>query len=173
MTITFTNELPDIPRIYTAIAQWGACMIFIFLLPKRFPAIRLAVIGVVALALQCLFLVFTGGVGIFYLWIIFMAIAVLLMISLIFCCCKIGWWEAFYSALQAFVLAEFATSLSWQIYCFYFYSTLSVAGGLCSLLFFCIIIDFFYYWMLHSQNKSGTGLEIYKEMFGRCCLLHC
>ena len=30
------NLMPDIPRIYTAIAEWAACIIFIISLKKRY-----------------------------------------------------------------------------------------------------------------------------------------
>ncbi|MCD7814967.1 MAG: GHKL domain-containing protein [Lachnospiraceae bacterium] len=159
--VTYTNVLPDIPRLYTAIAEWGACVLFILLLPRRFPVLRLTVISGAALLLQCLLLVLTGEMKTFYLWIFIMIVAAFLMAVFLFQCCRVNWWEALYCALQAFVLAEFTTSLSWQIYCFYFYSSVSVVKGFPLFLLFCAIIYPVYWWMLHRRNKTETGMDIY------------
>ncbi|MCD7885408.1 MAG: ATP-binding protein [Lachnospiraceae bacterium] len=163
MSTTISNALPDIPRIYTALAQWGACMLFLFLLPRRLRGVKLAAAGAAALVLQCLLLMLTGSIRVYYLWILFMSAAAGLMVLCLFSCCRISWWEAFYCALQAFVLAEFVTSLSWQVYCFYFYRNLSAAGGFPVFLLFCILIYLFYWWMLHHWHKDGTVLEIHAK----------
>jgi hypothetical protein len=73
--------MPDIPRIYTALAEWIACLIFIFPLKKRFEWWKSAFIIVGMLIVQSAFLVSTGNVLI-YFWIPCMIIAVFLMIAL-------------------------------------------------------------------------------------------
>lgn len=166
MTTIISNELPDIPRLYTAIAQWGACMIFLFLLPRRFRGVKLAAACAAALGLQCLLLMLTGSIKVYYLWILFMSAAAGLMVLYLFSSCRVSWWEACYCALQAFVLAEFVTSLTWQVYCFYFYQNLSTVGGLPLFFLFCISIDLFYWWLLHRWHKDGTVLEIHVKDVG-------
>lgn len=47
-----------------------------------------------------------------------MAAAVLLMLGLLAGCCRISPRDAAYYCIHAFVLAEFAASLEWQLYCF-------------------------------------------------------
>ena len=49
--------MPDIPRFYTAFAEWLACMIFILPLKKRTGKIQTAFIMTGALLIQGVFLV--------------------------------------------------------------------------------------------------------------------
>ncbi len=115
--------MPDIPRVYTAIAEWLACLLFILPLKKRFD--RRSTVGIisVSLALQSVFLVVTGDL-IIYLWIPCMIIAVLLMILLIYVCCDINLTDAAYFGMIAFVVAEFMASVEWQIVCFLWHGRL-------------------------------------------------
>ena len=85
--------MPDIPRIYTALAEWIACLIFIFLLKKRFEWWKSALIIVGMLIVQSAFLVSTGNVLI-YFWIPCMIIAVFLMIAFIHLCCDVNFRDA-------------------------------------------------------------------------------
>lgn len=110
------NLMPDIPRIYTAIAEWAACMIFIISLKKRYTGWKTGGIVIGLLIVQCLFLVTTGNVPIFF-WIPCMIIAVMLMIGFINFCCDINFRDAGYFGIIAFVVAEFMASLEWQIMC--------------------------------------------------------
>ena len=73
--------MPDIPRIYTAIAEWVACMLFILPVKKRFDRLKTGLLAAGALIIQSLFLMVTGNVRI-YFWIPCMVIAVLLMMVL-------------------------------------------------------------------------------------------
>ena len=51
--------IPDIPRLYSAIAEWLACMIFILPFKKRFSKIKTGVIMAVMLVVQSGFMVVT------------------------------------------------------------------------------------------------------------------
>ena len=112
------NLMPDIPRIYTAIAEWLACLLFIIPLKKRFDRYRTAGILAVSLILQSVFLIVTGDL-IIYLWIPCMIVAVMLMILVIYGCCDINLTDASYFGMIAFVVAEFMASVEWQIVCFF------------------------------------------------------
>lgn len=112
------NLLPDIPRIYTAIAEWMTSFLFIFLLKKRFSFKKTVLISLPALAVQILFMVLTGNVSI-YFWIPCMMIAIGMMLSYIYISCKIRFLDAAYFAIIAFVIAEFIASLLWQMICFF------------------------------------------------------
>ena len=52
--------IPDIPRLYSAIAEWLACMIFILPFKKRFSKIKIGVIMAVMLVVQSGFMVRDG-----------------------------------------------------------------------------------------------------------------
>ena len=119
------NLMPDIPRIYTAIAEWLACMLFILPLKKRFSRGRTIGIMVMAIVIQSAFLIATGDLVI-YLWIPCMIAAVILMIAFINICCDINVMDAAYFGMIAFVVAEFMASVEWQILCFFWKKVPSV-----------------------------------------------
>ena len=48
--------MPDIPRIYTAVAEWMACMLFILPVKKRFQKWQTAGIMAAVLLIQSVFL---------------------------------------------------------------------------------------------------------------------
>lgn len=105
----------DIPRIVTAVAEWCACLTVVAKYPRRYSGSRLWGLLGAGLAVQCLFLVFTDGLPIL-LWAPCMAAAVGLMFALIAICCDMPLTTAGYCTVRAFLLAEFAASLEWQLY---------------------------------------------------------
>ena len=109
--------MPDIPRFYTALAEWMACMLFILPLKKRMDKQKTILLMAGALAVQSVFLVVTGNLAI-YFWIPCMVIAVILMIRFIYGCCDVGSTDAIYFGMIAFVVAEFLASIEWQVVCF-------------------------------------------------------
>ncbi len=111
------NVLPEIPRLYTAFAEWAACLIFIILLKKRFSILKTIGISVIALTIMSVFLVLTDDVPLF-LWIPCMAIAYLFMVAYIYTAAKATKREAFYFGVFAFVVAEFMASLDNLFYTF-------------------------------------------------------
>lgn len=135
--------IPDIPRFYTALAEWASCMIFILTLKTRFSGWKLAGVSAGMLALQSCFLVLTGDIGL-YLWLPCMAAAILLMIGFVKACIRGSWYDAVYCGLQAFIAAEFVASLEWQIYWFFFHARDTVQARYFTLfviyaLFFAIL----------------------------------
>lgn len=110
------NILPDIPRLYTALAEWLACVICILTLRRRFSKVETTVCAVVWLAALGVFLQVTGSVPLAW-WIPCMAAAVGMMYSFLYLCCDVSALEAGYCCARAFLLAEFAASLEWQIHC--------------------------------------------------------
>ena len=105
----------DIPRIYTAIAEWGACLVYLYMLKREKMKSAHFLIGVLfMLALQCAFLVATGNVS-EVLWIPCMIIAVAIMYVFLMVGGSMKPLGAGYCCARAFVLAEFVASLQWQI----------------------------------------------------------
>lgn len=111
------NVVPSIPRILTALAEWGACLVYICKYDKRLRGWRLWGVLALFLIVQCLFLHFTGSWPV-ALWIPCMVVAVGLMFSAISLCCNMSLVSAGYCTVRAFLLAEFAASLEWQLYAY-------------------------------------------------------
>lgn len=112
-----TLALPDIPRLYTALAEWLACMVYILVLPRRLHGWRLLLCAGGGLIVLAAFLVLTGDLPIAF-WIPCMVAALGLMLLQLAVCCRVTAMDAVYYCIQAFVLAEFAASLEWQLSCF-------------------------------------------------------
>lgn len=107
--------LPDIPRFYTALAEWLACMMFILYVKKRLKGLKLAAFCAAALVLQSAFLIATGGQeGV--RWILCMTAAIGFMFLFIYLSCDVNWMDAAYYTAFAFIVAETAASLEWQLY---------------------------------------------------------
>lgn len=116
MNLTPVNVL-DIPRGYTGLAEWTACMFFAQQFRHRLPRKRYILLSAVWLVIQVGFLVMTDDLPI-YLWIPCMAAAVGLMLVLLLLSCDLDLCTGAFTCVRAFVLAEFAASLEWQIHCF-------------------------------------------------------
>ena len=54
------SQLPDIPRLYTALAEWLACMVYVMALRRRVEGWRLALEAGALLVVLSVFLVATG-----------------------------------------------------------------------------------------------------------------
>lgn len=105
----------DIPRLYTALAEWSACVIYIIILKRRFSLGKTVFISLAALIIQSIILVLTGNSPII-LWVPFMLLAIGCMFLFLYICCDISVANITYCCIRAFLLAEFAASLEWQLY---------------------------------------------------------
>lgn len=108
----------DMPRAYTALAEWLACMLFAFHFPPRLPRRGFVITALCALAVQTVFLVVTDDISL-YLWLPCMMMAVAMMLGWLLLLCDISVKEAAYACVRAFILAEFAAALEWQIHRFF------------------------------------------------------
>jgi len=106
--------LLDIPRVYTAVAEWSACIVFLLLLRRRFDKYRSVALSVTFLIVQAAFMQLTDGV-VLGLWIPCMMIAFGLMVLLIYLMSRLNILESTYFAIIAFTVAEFGASMEWQI----------------------------------------------------------
>ena len=105
----------DIPRIYTAIAEWGACLVYLYILKKEnMKSVHFLTGSLFMLAMQSIFLILTGSVT-EILWIPCMMIAVGMMYGFLMIGGNMKPLGAAYCCARAFVLAEFAASLQWQM----------------------------------------------------------
>ena len=113
------DALPDIPRWYTAIAEWGACLVYVFVLKRRLGV--WATTAVLASGLGLLLLVHWAAsmlpIG---LWTLGMGFAIAVMFAIIFVCVASPALSIGYLVARALVLAELAASLQWQLHSFVF-----------------------------------------------------
>ena len=89
------NIYQDIPRLYTAIAEWLGCMILIYLIGFRFGRTQTVSISAGFLLLQGAFLYFTGNLSLL-LWLPCMIGAVGLMYLMIILLGKVSFLQAGY-----------------------------------------------------------------------------
>lgn len=148
--------LPSIPRLYTAIAQWSACFVFIIMNRKRLSKWKIAFISMAALLLLSIFLVVTDNVAILF-WIPCMILAFMVMTGYIYACCKLKCREAVYFSVHAFVISEFVASFESLLYHFaslegnlYNVIQAKVPSGIVSFIDFmivCLIANFFVFFL--------------------------
>lgn len=134
--------LPDIPRFYTALAEWLSCLLCMRELVRRYSGWKFWGIAGAAFLVQSVFLVLTGGLD-GPVWLMCMAAAVFLMFCFLRISCGSSSLDVGYVCVKAFVLAEFMASLEWQLHCFFYYGMgyesgwmgllllLAVYGGTC------------------------------------------
>lgn len=160
--------MPDIPRIYTAIAEWMACMLFILPVKKRFDNAKTGALMAVFLIVQSVFLMITGSVKI-YFWIPCMIIAVLLMIGFIYGCCEISLRDAGYFGMIAFVAAEFMASIEWQVVCFFWDGTVpavAIQGVVLVAIYGCVAVILYKMLHMHLPKDGKMGISIKEYISG-------
>lgn len=111
------EAIPDIPRLYTALAEWAACLVYIMTNKRRVHAARLVFALGFALAVLIVWHTIAGMLPVL-VWIPGMAFAAFLMYLALFICGEISALQAGYCWVRAFILAEFAASFLWQL-CFF------------------------------------------------------
>ena len=104
----------DIPRSFTALAEWSACMVYLLLLERKMKGKKFWIISGLALVLLVAFLVATDDFPLI-LWIPCMLTAAALMYGFLLLGGKLTLLEAGYCCAGAFLLGEFTASLEWQL----------------------------------------------------------
>lgn len=155
-TTAFITTLPDIPRLFTALAEWLSCMVCIVTLHRKLRGWRFPAASAGFLAIQSVFLIATDkyeGVA----WNFCMLIAWGLMFLFIRCCADISRTAAVCFCCSAFTISEFAASAEWQIHC-YISGIWSPAGILWQAALVVIVygILFFLIWQI---NRSLSVRE--------------
>lgn len=150
------NISPDIPRIITALAEWAACLVCIGCGSRRFRGLKLWAILGAALVFQSVFLELTGPLPLGW-WMPCMIAAIVLMLFLIWLCCDVSFLTAVYFTARAFLLAELAASLEWQLYSYWVGQIPALAnraGAIVSMcLIYALIFSLIYWW---DNQQKGT-----------------
>lgn len=109
-----SESVPDIPRFYTALAEWLFSTLFVSLNRKRFNIYITTAVSACFLA-AIIGIQYLNGKMPLYLWIPGMLAAISVMFVYIYLSGRGNGVEAAYNTVQAFVLAELAASLEWQL----------------------------------------------------------
>lgn len=108
------DVVADIPRHLTAIAEWGACLVYILIIGRRTRAVGTVAIAVGGLGALLLVQWWAGTLPL-ALWIPGMLAAAAVMYGILYAALDLTPLGAGYMAARAFVLAELVASLYWQL----------------------------------------------------------
>ncbi|MDR2178326.1 MAG: GHKL domain-containing protein [Treponema sp.] len=161
------ESLPDIPRLYTALAEWAACAVYILILKKRFSGFRMVLGIVLGLPFQAMIQCAAGALPLAF-WIPGMIAAAAGMYGMIRANSGVAPRDAGYCCVNAFILAEFAASLSWQLHCYFFAartSAVTPAGVLFTLLVYGAVFVFMFFFERRHMEPGGRLLVRRKELW--------
>lgn len=150
------TALSEIPRLYTALAEWLACIVYILPLKKQLKFRGLLLFSGGFLLVQSLFLTLTKDLPI-YFWIPCMIAAIGIMFYFIYTSCNISLKEAGYFSVRAFVAAEFIASLEWQVHVFIWQEKEAPVWQEALLLLFTYGAAFFIIWLLEKRHIPEDG----------------
>ncbi len=134
--------LTEIPRLYTGIAEWAACTIYVLNLKRKLKGPSLAAVMCAACLLQC-GIQLAAGTFPKSLWIPGMLLAIGLMQVCFMITCEVTAGSAGYYCVRSFILAEFTASLEWQLYYNAVLSTQISEMWLNILVFFIVFVAVF------------------------------
>jgi hypothetical protein len=150
------NVYQDIPRLYTALAEWLACLIYSMVLKRRVKNEDFILTTILALIVQSMFLILTKGLPV-YFWIPCMLLAVGFMYIYLYFTCEDSKNVIGYYCARAFLLAELAASLEWQLACFFRNITDSI---LVQLFILIAVYALVFTWAHHMEVSITRGVFI-------------
>ncbi|MBT1175835.1 sensor histidine kinase [Bifidobacterium sp. LC6] len=155
---TITNALPDIPRLYTALSEWLACMVYIMAIYRRVPWQRTAAASTIGLA-GIIAIQYLDGAMPLWFWVIGMLLAFGAMWMMVRLAAGTGNREGLYIAARAFVLAELVASLHWQLVMFLDLGSTSSSKRLWSLALLMITyaVGFSLAWLIERGNFASDS----------------
>jgi hypothetical protein len=101
--LAIAESLPDIPRPLTGLAEWGACLVYLLLIPRRGSVWRFVAVAAAGLGVLVGAQVLAGQ-----------------LLGFILVAARVSLRDAGYFAARALVLAELVAALHWQVHCFVF-----------------------------------------------------
>lgn len=150
------STFPEIPRLYTALAEWLACIVYIWPLRKQLTGRGLIALAGVFFILQSSFLMLTRDLPILF-WIPCMIAAIGMMFYFLYVSCRISVWEAGYFSVRAFVAAEFVASLEWQVHVFIWQGRTAPIWQEALLLLLMYGAAFTLIWLLEKRHIPKVG----------------
>lgn len=159
------GEVPDIPKAFTAIAEWVACVVYLLACTRARPRPRQCAVlagGLVAL----LIVQHLIGIVPLWLWIPGMVLAVAIMHAMMRAYRPTNRATSAYWLARAFVLAEFAAALEWQLYVFMVRNMGMPAEPWCAAVFLAVVyaVQFLLAYVLELRHDDAsltvTGREV-------------
>lgn len=156
----------DIPRMYTALAQWCACIIYICISDKRYRLPQTACIAIGFLPIQCMLMHFTKDFTV-YLWLPVMLLSTALMFLMLWTLCSANAMVSLYNTVCGFLMAEAIAASEWLIHYFIVY-----IHGYTSVILEYVILFLFYgfcfllLWVMEKRllNRAGKFAVSPKEL---------
>lgn len=157
------NELlPNIPRFYTAIAEWVACIFIILQFDrqtwKNGALLILPFMGVGQIILQLVV-----GTWPLLFWIPGMILNVLWMLLTLYLTVDISKFSYFYNLCKAFIFAEFIASVSWQLFCVLFLRTTEHVAVRLGFMFMMYILLSLLYYIFEKRSPHQVVLKNIKK----------
>ncbi|MGV2985978.1 ATP-binding protein [Microbacterium sp. AGC85] len=147
--------IADIPRHLTGIAEWGACLVYILVVGRRGRVWR--TVGIAAAAIVVLLVVQAwAGTLPLALWIPGMLVAAAVMYAILLAALDVTPLAAGYLTARAFVLAEFAASVYWQLDRFYAAALPAVIQTLLCLGVYAVV--FTLVWWAERRSFGAVGV---------------
>ena len=158
------NAVSDIPRFYTALAEWLSCNLFVLLLGPKIKIKNYILFSAIYLIALAFFLEVTATIPLL-LWILCMILAFLSIVGFIWLCNRISFYESIFYAVMAFAIAECIASLEWQVVN-YIYSDTSKIPLIIEVLAILLIygsVIFGIWKLLSTRISKETRLHIEKK----------
>ena len=151
------TTLPDIPRLYTALAEILAAVLYAQAAPPRLGKAANAGVTAVWAAALAVFLQLTGSVPLAW-WIPCMTVAIGWLYLYLWGARAMNLLEAGYSCARAFILAELAASVEWQLHCVLWPQR--GAGELPTLLLLVAVYAALYGFLYLFERRRATAARL-------------
>ena len=151
------TTLPDIPRLYTALAEVLAAVLYAQAMPPRMDKRLCWSITVVWAGLLAVFLQLTGDVPLVW-WIPCMTAAIGWIYLYLWGTRAMNLLEAGYSCARAFILAELAASVEWQLHCVLWPQ--QGAGKPLSLVLLAVVYAALYGFLYLLEQRRATAARL-------------
>lgn len=148
------NIYQDIPRLYTAIAEWLSCITYCLVLKRKIEGRKFVLVSTTALVIQSLFLVLTKNLPLFF-WLPCMLFAIFLMYLFMMIVCDDTRNVIGYYCARAFLLAELAASLEWQLAC---YAVTKTRSNVIQAIILVSIYALVFLWAHYMERSITRGL---------------
>ena len=155
------NAIPDIPRLYTALAEWLSCLVIVLSLKPAISRYKVALLSLLYLGVLIAFLELTANI-VLWLWLPCMLAAFFLMTGFVFLCTKANYYESVYYAVLAFSTAECIASVEWQIinYTYRDASEIPLWAEVLALVAIYGLLVFIEYQMFNRRISIDTSFHI-------------